>query len=1172
MKRFVCYIGCAALVFKLMYGAAWAAGATAGDTAAPENGGAAVSAAAAVSAVRDTLPVSAAAAVSAVRDTLPGTAAAVGGESIVYRVRDLTAAASGGDIGSGDAGGGDTGSEGETPEPIIRSDNELAKLALLPFIVDKVFAGEALDGDLTGFLSRVYPTAGEGTLKTLESGIRFFVSWKRKYDYAVARLKHNIKAAGILPKDAPIVAEDGEFAPEETDLRKQSAAGEYQVRYRPYKYLEYDPGALGEPVRRRDKNYISPEDLNTDEMVLALLELDFGGFWRALRKMPSYSDGAGEKPVEAGGGVKARLLLDTARPGDKETIRGVAEIYVPDGMYVSGDLLNPENRAAFVLREDGGSGGSATGSTGGSSISGTGGISGTGNMGSTGGTGGISGTGNMGSRNIKSFRMYAPLANGVEKGGEARRVLTGHIRFPLEFTRADTGKAMHIAGDLHFKLCTADGTCQAAATHHGLTLRASDKAEDSIHYNYVTQGFAHLPPAESRHARAEKLVYDREKGTLTATFALSRRVSNMAAMAEDAAGTNFVNPRYELGDGYARVTFDVRAGKRAGEKAGKRAGKQAGEQGRSAFDARSGSGENAGYGAAEAAVAGGSVADGTGRNTELPLQEVALSASFDDSEVLRTVMTVAAVPAAQATGEVVPAAQATGAVVTPRATEAVVAPRATGTVLAAQATVAAVPAARVTGGTLFAYGLLLNLMPGIFGLFLRLARQLRERAERRRIFCRYAAGAALGLALLGIGYRGAYFGALYYNPWLAAGAAAVILPLWAEALGYMDFALFRPLKKIFRRGWLAGLFTVLLAAAFPTVLKAEALSGLFAGGAEIWSGAAEGSFAAGTEFLRGTAGSLVQAAGGVWLAPAWAELTAGLGCIWLGITVLPLAVLTAAELRGQRAAAWLRVPVLRRFNAFYTGVYAAGLLWLTAGCFGGAAALGLAAGLVLLFVLWYAFPQAVAETIKHTRSEKRSLELFNRVQRHWLFAAAVWYLLAAGGLALAGAGAGTGKGIGMAEKGGTGIGMAENSGTDVDMAENSETGVGMAENSGTDVGVAENSGTDVDMAENSETGVGMAEKGSAAVPVLVSIEAPYSPLSVYNRLALRELQKAGLRVVRINAGEMNVPGAAWPWFAAYGKFYAPLTVLFTDRHKNGMVLPERLDRVDFDKALAGWRE
>lgn len=754
MKRFVCYIGCAALVFKLMYGAAWAAGATAGDTAAPENGGAAVSAE------------TASAAVSAVRDTLPGTAAAAGGESIVYRVRDLTAAASGGDAGSGEMGGGDTGSEGETPEPIIRSDNELAKLALLPFIVDKVFAGEALDGDLTGFLSRVYPTAGEGTLKTLESGIRFFVSWKRKYDYAVARLKHNIKAAGILPKDAPIVAEDGEFAPEETDLRKQSAAGEYQVRYRPYKYLEYDPGALGEPVRRRDKNYISPEDLNTDEMVLALLELDFGGFWRALRKMPSYSDGAGEKPVEAGGGVKARLLLDTARPGDKETIRGVAEIYVPDGMYVSGDLLNPENRAAFVLREDGGSGGSATG-----------GISGTGNMGSTGGTG------NMGSRNIKSFRMYAPLANGVEKGGVARRVLTGHIRFPLEFTRADTGKAMHIAGDLHFKLCTADGTCQAAATHHGLTLRASDKAEDSIHYNYVTQGFAHLPPAESRHARAEKLVYDREKGTLTATFALSRRVSNMAAMAEDAAGTNFVNPRYELGDGYARVTFDVRAGKRAGEKAG--------EKGRSAFDARSGSGENAGYGAAEAAVAGGSVADGTGRDTELPLQEVALSASFDDSEVLRTVMTVAAVPAAQATGEVVPAARATETA----AGEGIRGRKAPGTVTEMTVVPRAVPAARATGGTLFAYGLLLNLMPGIFGLFLRLARQLRERAERRRIFCRYAAGAALGLALLGIGYRGAYFGALYYNPWLAAGAAAVILPLWAEALGYMDFALFRPLKK-----------------------------------------------------------------------------------------------------------------------------------------------------------------------------------------------------------------------------------------------------------------------------------------------------------------------------------------------------------------------------------------
>ena len=163
-------------------------------------------------------------------------------------------------------------------------------------------------------------------------------------------------------------------------------------------------------------------------------------------------------------------------------------------------------------------------------------------------------------------------------------------------------------------------------------------------------------------------------------------------------------------------------------------------------------------------------------------------------------------------------------------------------------------------------------------------------------------------------------------------------------------------------------------------------------------------------------------------------------------------------------------------------------------------------------------------------------------------------------------------GVGMAEKGEKGIGVAENSETGIGVAENSETGIGMAENSETGIGMAEKGGKGIGVAEKGETGVGMAEKGSVAVPVLVSIEAPYSPLSVYNRLALRELQKAGLRVVRINAGEMNVPGASWLWFAAYGKFYAPLTILFTDRHKNGMVLPERLDRVDFDKALAGWRE
>ena len=61
-----------------------------------------------------------------------------------------------------------------------------------------------------------------------------------------------------------------------------------------------------------------------------------------------------------------------------------------------------------------------------------------------------------------------------------------------------------------------------------------------------------------------------------------------------------------------------------------------------------------------------------------------------------------------------------------------------------------------------------------------------------------------------------------------------------------------------------------------------------------------------------------------------------------------------------------------------------------------------------------------------------------------------------------------------------------------------------------------------------------------------------------------------MRVIRADAsgGGLN----ALPWFAAYRRFYAPLFILYTARHPGGLVLPENLNGVDFNKALAGWSE
>ena len=285
--------------------------------------------------------------------------------------------------------------------------------------------------------------------------------------------------------------------------------------------------------------------------------------------------------------------------------------------------------------------------------------------------------------------------------------------------------------------------------------------------------------------------------------------------------------------------------------------------------------------------------------------------------------------------------------------------------------VAAIPAPG--SGVLLMFGFMLLLMPGGFYLYFQLLRLIWMRDDRRRILAGYGVGAALALALLGIGFNGRYFGEMYQNPWLLAGAAAVILPLFAESLGYMDFRLFRPLKMIMPRGMAAGLFAVLLGTVFPAAYKAEALSGLLARGVRFSAAEAE------------------------WLAPEAASLWGGLALVWLGMMILPLAAL------AFRTRYWYLLTGFRRFNILYNGLYIIWLAWLIFAGFGPGAAVLLPVGLALLFGIWYIFPQAAIEATKRLRSEARKKAAFATVQKHWLALVLVWTGLMGGGLQLAGA-------------------------------------------------------------------------------------------------------------------------------------------------------------------------
>ena len=1047
--------------------------------------------------------------------------------------------------------------------------DELVKFFMLPFIADKLFEGEKINQSMLGFLRLMYPTTDVEKLAKLEPALRPMILWKRKYDYAVTKLKHRIKAFNLLPKDAPVVAADGEYAALEEDLRKAPGeAGEYQVRYRPFKYLEYDRGRFGEPVRRRDKNYDSPADFNSDEIALALLRLDFKGFMEALGKMPAMSDGADEKPALFGDGGRARLLADTSKLGDKKKIYAVLEVQLPEGMYINGDYLNSAVRPAFIPEEEKvAPAGVAT-------------------------SGGRSADSGQSSRNVQSYRLYQPMAGGVESNGQARRILAGNVRFPLEITRADTDKSMRIAGKFRWTLCDKNGNCQPMETQHSLTLPASTEADISLYYSYVMQGFAQLPKEESRHARLEAAVYHPESGELEVRFATTRPFSNVAVMAEDAAGTNFLRPRYEIGDDYVRAFFKV-------------GGSATGNEGSASGIGNEGSGSATGNEGSASGTSNRGNVDGTGLGQGAGAEalgrgfvggEVAISATFNDNEMLRTVIrpTVASGRLAKEEVRFAPdngllrpyAPDGAGLAMTElgdsggggaggtgnegsgsgtgnrgsgrvtgngdgagykvvseafsagdRGNDSV-----SGFAMAEQGkAVAAIPAPG--SGVLLMFGFMLLLMPGGFYLYFQLLRLIWMRDDRRRILAGYGVGAALALALLGIGYNGRYFGEMYQNPWLLAGAAAVILSLFAESLGYMDFRLFRPLKMIIPRGMAAGLFAVLLGTVFPAAYKAEALSGLLARSVRFSAAEAE------------------------WLAPEAASLWGGLALVWLGMMILPLAAL------AFRTRYWYLLTGFRRFNILYNGLYIIWLAWLIFAGFGSGAAVFLPVGLALLFGIWYIFPQAAIEATKRLRSEARKKAAFATVQKHWLALVLVWTGLMGGGLQLAGAEAPRATAVmerGVAAQAMTdkiaGAGVWLFNGLKKIFAPAGDTE--SADNTLTQVLPSAEGNESADKTDTpAEISAADADTSAAA---LIFVGADYSPKSLYSLAAAKQLAGNGVRVIRADAsgGGLN----ALPWFAAYRRFYAPLFILYTARHPGGLVLPENLNGVDFNKALAGWSE
>lgn len=400
--------------------------------------------------------------------------------------------------------------------PLIEAKSDFLKLYIAVYLVDKFYPEGKLNQDFSGFLQRIWPKAEPGSVKALASYIRTFLMLKRRYVYVVKKLEQKIKAAQILPKDAPVIAKDGEFAPFYSDKRKTTGNDQYKVSYTPYKYLGYDYGEFGEPVRMRDKNYEPVDKDVLDEILLAILKFDIGGFYRAMQKLPAQNDGTREKPVDLGDGLKSRIVLGTSGLGSLEKIKGLIEVYVPDGYYINGDFLNERVKPNFYLSED-----------------------------------------NKEDLNIKEYELFYPEAYGVVNNGRTRRILVDSVKFPITFTRRDTNMGIVVKGNFTFEVCQAKtDICRQMISSNELRVNPSTDIEPSLHVDFVDRSFGHLPRETSKHAALKSAYYNPETGQLTVKFDTLKSFSNVAVMAEDAAETSFLNPKYSINKDEITATFD----------------------------------------------------------------------------------------------------------------------------------------------------------------------------------------------------------------------------------------------------------------------------------------------------------------------------------------------------------------------------------------------------------------------------------------------------------------------------------------------------------------------------------------------------------------------------------------------------------------------------------------
>ena len=84
-------------------------------------------------------------------------------------------------------------------------------------------------------------------------------------------------------------------------------------------------------------------------------------------------------------------------------------------------------------------------------------------------------------------------------------------------------------------------------------------------------------------------------------------------------------------------------------------------------------------------------------------------------------------------------------------------------------------------------------------------------------------------------------------------------------------------------------------------------------------------------------------------------------------------------------------------------------------------------------------------------------------------------------------------------------------------------------------------------------------------PVLVAVSSEFSLKTMINKMTLIKAEDSGLTVAYIDNFTPTIEGKYW--LNRYKKEYSNLYILFSNRYKQGIVLPSYLPDVDFKLAI-----